>query len=525
MKKQAMLTYFFKIVAQGLPVTCKAYWNNDTSQSNLLKQSRRLIKDPIHGTIKLDPVLAVIIDTPQFQRLRNIKQQGASYWVYPGASHNRFEHSIGTSYLCGKFITILKEKHPKLVTDMDVLCIKIAGLCHDMGHGPFSHVFDNQYRKLVAPQSKWTHEEQSCKMFDYMIEENKTVREVFETEKIGEKERNFVKDLIIGKDPLKCEDGSIKETDGKKHCFLYEIVSNARSGIDCDKFDYLMRDSYHIGWKCNFDYMRYFKTSDIVPHNNNLHIGVRDKEQFALYELSQLRYALHQQVYQHKTTKAIEAMICDALKFVDKKMKIFESINNPAAFTYLTDGIIDEIARTKSKDNITFSDSKEMERAKQVINRIHTRNLYSLCGEVIISENREERKQGTKDGWNEVADLKEYFKNKTEFHVEEEDFHVEEVRISYGKGNQDPIDSVIFFNKKGEITKMGKERIYNMLPRKFLDRKIRVYCKPDDQTKRVQIKETFEDWCKKREYPLQMRTEDIGNEDESTNADDQRIGL
>ena len=156
--------------------------------------------DTIHGTIELDPVLAVIIDTPQFQRLRNIKQQGASYWVYPGASHNRFEHSIGASYLCGKFITILKEKHPHLITDMDVICVKIAGLCHNMGHGPFSHVFDNQYRKLVAPQSKWTHDEQSCKMFDYMIEENKTVREAFETEKIGEKEKNLVKDLLIGKD-------------------------------------------------------------------------------------------------------------------------------------------------------------------------------------------------------------------------------------------------------------------------------------------------------------------------------------
>ena len=99
--------------------------------------------------------------------------------------------------------------------------------------------------------------------------------------------------------------------------------------------------------------MRYFQTADIKCIDSNYQLCVRDKEQFALYELFHLRYALHHQVYQHKTTKAIEAMICDAFSFVDKEMKIFESINNPAAaFTYLTDGIIDEITRAKNSQNL-----------------------------------------------------------------------------------------------------------------------------------------------------------------------------
>jgi len=95
--------------------------------------------------------------------------------------------------------------------------------------------------------------------------------------------------------------------------------------------------------------------------------------------------------------------------------------------------------------------------------------------------------------------------------ITEEDFHVEEVRIEYGKGNQDPIESVIFFNKNGEITTMEKAHISNILPRNFLDRKIRVYCKPDDQYKRNQIRYTFEDWCKQRKYPLQEIIEGKGN--------------
>ena len=479
----------------GTAPTSGASTNNASPE-----EEGRLIKDAIHGSIELDPVLAAIIDTPQFQRLRNIKQLGTSYWVYPSASHNRFEHSIGTSYLCGKFITILKEKHPEWVTDMDVICVKIAGLCHDIGHGPFSHVFDNQYRKLVAPQSKWTHEEQSCKMFDYMIEENKTVRKAFETEEIGEKEKNLIKDLLMGKNPLKCNGGSIRETGGKKHCFLYEIVSNARNGIDCDKFDYLMRDSYHIGWKCNFDCMRYFQTTDIKCIDNNYQLCVRDKEQFALYELFHLRYALHHQVYQHKTTKAIEAMICDALSLVDKEMKIFESINDPAAFTYLTDGIIDEITRAKPEEFTTPSYRKKVEKAKQVINRIHTRNLYRLCGEVTIPENSEEPKQGTEDV-TEVEHLKKFILDKKKSKiVTEQDFHVEEIRISYGKGNQDPVDSVTFFDKSEKITKMGQEDISNILPKHFQDRKIRVYCKSDNENTRDFIKKTFKDWSEKRKH-------------------------
>jgi len=485
----------------------------------------RLIKDAIHGSIELDPVLAAIIDTPQFQRLRNIKQLGTSYWVYPSASHNRFEHSIGTSYLCGKFITILKEKHPHLITDMDVLCIKIAGLCHDMGHGPFSHVFDGPYKKLIASKCKdeeksrkireWNHEEQSCKMFDHMIAENEMVRKVFEKKRIGEKEKQLVNDLIKGKidgeDPSKSKDVRIKETDGKKHCFLYEIVSNARNGIDCDKFDYLMRDSYNIGWKCNFDCMRYFNLAKIVEdeENNSLHIGVRNKEQFALYELFHLRYALHHQVYQHKTTKAIEAMICDALSSVDEEMEIFKSIQDPAAFTYLTDAIIDEITRAKPEEFTKPSYDKKGGKAKQVINRIHTRNLYQICGEGTIFENSKKPKQGAKKDVNEVEDLKKFIldENKSE-NVTEQDFLVEEVRISYGKGNQDPVDSVIFFDKSEKISKMGKEDISNILPKHFQDRKIRVYCKSVDEKKRKLIENTFNKWFE----DLKSKKEGTANE-------------
>ena len=157
-----------------------------------------IFNDPVHGSITLNPLLLSIIDTPQFQRLRYIKQLGAFYWVYQGACHNRFEHSIGTAYLCGKFIRCLQDKHKDLISKKDVHCVEVAGLCHDMGHGPFSHVFDKQYRNMVAESSDWTHEEGSCDMFDYMLRNNSVVREKFQTLGLDEK---LVKDLIMGKDP------------------------------------------------------------------------------------------------------------------------------------------------------------------------------------------------------------------------------------------------------------------------------------------------------------------------------------
>ena len=105
-----------------------------------------IIYDNIHGYISIDSIACSIIDTPIFQRLRNIHQTGVLYLVFPTATHTRFEHSIGTYHLATQLITNISNKQPELnITTEIIKLVGIAGLCHDLGHLMFSHLFDDYF--------------------------------------------------------------------------------------------------------------------------------------------------------------------------------------------------------------------------------------------------------------------------------------------------------------------------------------------------------------------------------------------
>ncbi|XP_047953110.1 deoxynucleoside triphosphate triphosphohydrolase SAMHD1 homolog isoform X1 [Salvia hispanica] len=146
------------------------------------RDERRFLKhvhDNVHGNIYLDPLSLKFIDTEQFQRLRDLKQLGVSYMVYPGAVHSRFEHSLGVYWLASEAINRLKT-HQGLELDIDNFdkqTVKIAGLLHDLGHGPFSHMFEREFIPRVLHGLKWndvcrSHEEMSLKMIDYIVDEH-----------------------------------------------------------------------------------------------------------------------------------------------------------------------------------------------------------------------------------------------------------------------------------------------------------------------------------------------------------------
>lgn len=204
----------------------------------------KLFGDCVHGHVEFHPFILKIIDTPHFQRLRYLRQLGLTFFVFPGADHSRFEHSLGVCHLAGKLTRTLQQVEPDIgITDKDVLCEEIAGLCHDLGHGPFSHVFDAKFIPLARPGCTWTHEESSIKILDDLLKglKHQFVDDIADI-RMEEQDWIFIKELI---DPPKgiftpgvpwpCKGRGVEKS------FLYQIVANKCSGIDVDKWDYFTR--------------------------------------------------------------------------------------------------------------------------------------------------------------------------------------------------------------------------------------------------------------------------------------------
>ncbi len=125
--------------------------------------------DDVHGSIPLCPLTIAIIDTPHMQRLRGLKQLGVSQTTYVCTTHTRFEHSLGVACLAEELLRGIQEKQPKLdITEKDIICVKIAGLLHDIGHGPYSHVYDGVFRKQLEKameNGKWLGQDFDATMY------------------------------------------------------------------------------------------------------------------------------------------------------------------------------------------------------------------------------------------------------------------------------------------------------------------------------------------------------------------------
>uniref|UniRef100_A0AAZ1Y2Q2 HD/PDEase domain-containing protein n=1 Tax=Oreochromis aureus TaxID=47969 RepID=A0AAZ1Y2Q2_OREAU len=349
--------------------------------------------DPIHGLLELHPLLVKIIDTPQFQRLRNIKQLGGAYFVFPGASHNRFEHSLGVAYLAGQFAEALSTKQPELnITPEDILCVQIAGLCQDLGQGPFSIVFEEMFireKRADLPDGK-KREKISVQMFDYLLTANNLHSSMKEyglnVDGQNKSDLVFIKEMIGG--PLNTTETQEQDSMSfmgrtQDKYFLYEIVENEKNGIDVDKFDYIARDGYYLGIQSSFDHRRCLMFARVCRVDGINHICFRDKEVSNLYSMFQTRSLLHRTAYQHKTTRIIEVMIKDALLKAGECIQIEGSkgkicslstaIDDMEAYTKLTVNIITEAIN---------SFSKEMGEAQRLLLKIVSREIYKCLGKM-----------------------------------------------------------------------------------------------------------------------------------------------
>lgn len=301
------------------------------------------IFDIIHGPIKICQDAKRIIDTPEYQRLRNIKQLGCVSYVFPCATHTRFEHSIGVYHLAKKYMDILNNNY---FTKIEYKLISIAALIHDLGHGPFSHLFDD----FVGGKN---HEYRSIELFKFM---NTKYNLGYSEDNI-----NFIKDVI--------EPHNIESKD-KKYC--YQIVSN-NNGIDVDRMDYIMRDTKMTGLNYGVEYERIMNNS--IIHNSEIYFS--NKAQVPIEDFLRIRFILHKEIYNHQAVRSIEYMIKEIFEIIDPEFNIKECINtnNWEEFILYTDNLLDTI-------NI-YGTCINIQNAQKILNDIKTRNIYKLIGEII----------------------------------------------------------------------------------------------------------------------------------------------
>lgn len=257
------------------------------------------IYDPIHGFITLTPTMLSIVDTPLFQRLRDLKQLGAAYMVFPSATHTRFEHSIGVSYLAGKMMAALRHNQKELdITDRMVELVRIAALVHDLGHGPYSHLYDQYIRKDNEPE----HEERGCTLFKKLVLKNSI--------DLATEEVDMILKMIVPSE----EDG-----------WLFQIVANMRNQIDVDKIDYIMRDCYHLGFQTGGEFTRIITECRVIDDT----ICFPEKILYDIFALFASRYRLHKQVYHHHAVISYEFMIIEVLK---KTKRPFEEMTDSVCY-------------------------------------------------------------------------------------------------------------------------------------------------------------------------------------------------
>jgi len=306
--------------------------------------------DNIHGHIEICDRAKSIIDTQEFQRLRDIKQLGCIYQVFTGASHNRFEHSIGVYYLAKKYMNILNLKsdkdNDKYFTDEEYFLISISALIHDLGHGPLSHLFDDYINFSI-------HEDRSVKIFRHINKKYNL--------KYNEADIQFISDCIYPKN------SNYKKYTRKKFCF--QIVSNF-NGIDVDRFDYIMRDCKMTGLNYGIEYERIMENTYI----KDLELVYDRKCQVAIDSFYNTRYILYKEICNHHTVISIEQHIKEILKEIDDTFKISESVRNEDwdNFCKITDNILSIIGFTEN-----------LEKAKEILEDIKCRNIYKLVGEIV----------------------------------------------------------------------------------------------------------------------------------------------
>lgn len=301
-----------------------------------MPKSWGFIKDPIHGYVRINPVERTIVDTRPVQRLRRLRQLAGSEYVYPAANHTRFEHVIGAMHLAGE----LSEALPVNMDSHDREQMRLATLVHDIGHGPFSHVFE----PLMVRHLNKTHED----LVPWLVNETELA------EKLDE----------AGFSPKKIGLLAVGRLRDKRRPYLDQIIS---SSVDVDKMDFLVRDSFHTGAGYGaIDVHRLLYTMDVM--NGNLAVdgrAVATLESFLLARLESFRT-----IYFHRASRAVQIMIVQALEAAKDDLALLR-FDKPDDYLKLDDYKV-------------WTDLKQSKKSRRIMQDIEDRRLLKCAYEKTV---------------------------------------------------------------------------------------------------------------------------------------------
>jgi len=327
------------------------------------------IIDPIHDFVRVYDNELKIIDTPIFQRLRRIRQLSGAHLIYPGAQHTRFEHSLGVMHIASMAGQALAEKG--IVSSDDIQNLRLAGLLHDIGHGPFSHLFE----EIFEEKRKISHEDLG--------------RDIILKTEIGDiiSKNGFDKKLIT---KLAFGDSKLQ--------FMNEIISGA---LSADIMDYLLRDGYFTGAEhAKIDHHRLTHSLDV--YKNKLAL---DKSSLVNFETMMIsRYQMFKAVYFHKTVRAGEVMLLEAMDLAEGELGL--SSMNLDEYLQLSDDVILAKLLNLPEHNSKLKASKKI--ATNYLNRNLFKSVFesTLTGKAItknrMHELREEISKKSKIDINEI---------------------------------------------------------------------------------------------------------------------------
>ena len=304
-----------------------------------MKKNYSDIIDPIHDFIRVYDHELEIIDNPIFQRLRRIRQLSGAHLTYPAAQHTRFEHSLGVMHIASQAGQALKEK--EILKSDDIEILRLSGLLHDIGHGPFSHLFEE-----ILQQKKISHEDFGKKII--------LKSEIGDTLSKNGYDKKSITKIAFG---------------DSKYQYLNEIVSGA---LSADMMDYLLRDGYFTGAEhAKIDHKRLTQSLDV--HKKKLAL-----ERSALYSFESMmhsRYQMFKAVYFHKTVRAAEVMLLEALRLSDDEFG-FTSFNIEE-FVKLTDEYVLSM--------LVSSKSSKLKRARKFAEDYQNRKLLKCVYERILT--------------------------------------------------------------------------------------------------------------------------------------------